>query len=98
MLGDIVDNARAIIVVNVSSRDELAAEHYPIYEELYQAYRERGLQILAFPCNQFNEGDPDSSATIKSRILQTYKINFPLFSKIEVIGMDAHPLFTWLQS
>ena len=35
MLGDIVDNARAIIVVNVSSRDELAAEHYPIYEELY---------------------------------------------------------------
>ena len=51
MLGDIVGNSKAIVIVNVASRDALAAQHYPIYEEMYEAYRDRGFKILAFPCN-----------------------------------------------
>ena len=91
-------NAKAIIVVNVATRDDLAAEHFPIYEELYQAYRDRGLQILAFPCNQFKEGAPESNEKTKSKIVENYKTSFPIFSKIKVGGMNAHPLFTWLQA
>ena len=96
-LGEIVGDAKAIIIVVVASRDELAAKHYPIYEEMYRAYRERGLQIIAFPCNQFKDGDPEKSETIKRTVIETYQVTFPIMSKIKVVGMESHQLFSWLQ-
>ena len=54
---EIVGDARAVVIINVASRDQYAAKHLPIYQEMYESYKKRGLEILAFPCNQFDHGE-----------------------------------------
>ena len=54
---EIVGKAKAIVIINIASRDENAAKHLPIYQEMYESYHKRGLEILAFPCNQFENGE-----------------------------------------
>jgi glutathione peroxidase len=53
--------------------------------------------VLVFPCNQFGEQEPGTDAQIKEKLTTDFNVNFPIFSKIDVIGKDAHPLFEYLQ-
>jgi len=64
---------------------------------LYLKYKAKGLVVLGFPCNQFANEEPDPEATIKEFVKTKYGITFPMFSKIDVNGPDAHPIFVFLK-
>lgn len=61
---------------------------------LYNTHKSNGLEILAFPCNQFGAQEPGSDAEIKA-FADKYGVTFPMFSKVDVNGSNAHPLFKW---
>lgn len=65
---------------------------------MYAKYREQGLEILAFPCNQFLGQEPGSNAEIKARVAEKYAIKFKLFSKIDVNGEGTHNIYKFLRS
>ena len=66
-------------------------------EELYQKYKDKGLVILGFPCNQFMNQEPLNEEEIKSFCSLTYGVTFPMFSKIDVNGENTHPLYKYLK-
>ncbi|AMN47532.1 glutathione peroxidase [Steroidobacter denitrificans] len=88
---------KVLLVVNVASKCGLTPQ-YAGLEKLYQDKRAAGLEILAFPANDFKEQEPGSDAEIREFCSRTYDIHFPLFSKISVIGADQHPLYAALTS
>lgn len=63
---------------------------------LYDKYSSRGLEILAFPCNQFGAQEPGTAAQIKS-FTEGYGVKFPVMAKVEVNGANAHPLWAWMK-
>ena len=72
----------------------------PIYkglEQLWQAYHERGLVVLGFPCNQFGKQEPGDARDIAQFCERNFGVSFPLFRKVEVNGPGAHPLFVELK-
>ncbi len=88
---------KTVLIVNVAS----ACGYTPQYaglEALYRKYRDRELVVLGFPCNQFGAQETGSDAEISAFCGTTYGVTFPLFSKVDVNGDDAHPLFKWLKS
>jgi glutathione peroxidase len=88
---------KTLIIVNTAS----ACSFTPQYEglqELYAEYKEQGLEVLAFPCNQFGSQEKGSHEEIKNFCDLKFKTTFPIFSKVEVNGDGAHPLFTHLKS
>jgi glutathione peroxidase len=66
-------------------------------EALYQRYRERGLVVLGFPCNQFGAQEPGDAEEIASFCQKNYGVSFPMFARIEVNGEHAHPLYQYLK-
>ena len=64
---------------------------------MYSAYRSRGLQILAFPSNQFGAQEPDTEENILKWATETYGVEFPMLGKCDCVGDDAHDAFKWLQ-
>jgi glutathione peroxidase len=70
---------------------------YEGLEALYQKHKDAGLVILGFPCNQFGSQESGSEADIKSFCSLTYGVDFPMFSKIDVNGDNAHPLYKFLK-
>ena len=86
-----------IIIVNTASECGLTPQFEGL-EALYQKYKDQGLVILGFPCNQFGGQEPGSEQEIISGCLLNYGVTFPMFSKIEVNGPNAHPLFDYLKS
>mmetsp|Transcript_15491 Transcript_15491/g.19818 ORF Transcript_15491/g.19818 Transcript_15491/m.19818 type:complete len:555 (-) Transcript_15491:30-1694(-) len=86
-----------IIVVNVASQCGYAHSNYIQLQSLYDKYHERGLEILAFPCNQFAKQEPWPNSQIKEYVVKKYKVSFPLFAKIEVNGHQEHPLFAFIK-
>jgi glutathione peroxidase len=71
---------------------------YTGLEALWQADRDKGLVVLGFPCDQFGHQEPGNEAEIRNFCSTSYDVSFPLFSKIEVNGDGAHPLYKWLKS
>ena len=69
---------------------------YTDLENMYEQYREKGLEILAFPANNFGQQEPGTNEEIKSFCYTKYSLSFPLFSKISVKGDDIHPLYRYL--
>ena len=69
---------------------------YTDLEKLYEQYREKGFEILAFPANNFGQQEPGTDAEIKTFCYTKYSLSFPLFSKISVKGDDKHPLYRYL--
>jgi len=67
-------------------------------EQIYTDYHPRGLEIYAFPCNQFANQEPGTNAEIKAWAIENYNVTFPMMSKIDVNGPNAIPLFQWLRS
>lgn len=88
---------KVLLIVNTASRCGNTPQ-YAGLQELYDKYKDRGFEILAFPCNQFGHQEPGSDDEIKSFCETRFGVEFPLFSKIEVNGDDAHPLYKFLKS
>lgn len=88
---------RLLLIVNVASKCGLTPQ-YEGLESLYREDKDRGLEILGFPCNQFKEQEPGSDAEIQAFCQTTYDVTFPVFGKVEVNGPDAHPLYEYLRS
>jgi glutathione peroxidase len=88
---------KAMLVVNVASRCGFTPQ-YEGLEALYRRFRERGLVVLGFPCDQFGHQEPGSEAQIQSFCTSEYDVTFPLFAKTEVNGEGAHPLYRVLKS
>ncbi|MHC1478983.1 glutathione peroxidase [Frateuria aurantia] len=86
-----------LLIVNVASQCGFTPQ-YEGLEALYQAWRERGLVVLGFPCNQFGHQEPGDAEEIKLFCSTEYEITFPLFAKVEVNGPQADPLYQWLKS
>ena len=88
-------DGKVALVVNVASKCGLTP-HYAALQKLYEDYRERGLEVLGFPCNQFAAQEPGSDAEVQQFCSLEYGVTFPLFSKIDVNGAGRHPLYEWL--
>lgn len=83
---------QVLLVVNVASKCGLTVQ-YEALEKLYEAKRDRGFTIAAFPANDFKEQEPGSDAEIMTFCQSTYDVQFPVFSKISVKGAAKHPLY-----
>ena len=86
---------RVLLIVNTASKCGFTPQ-YKGLEELYQQYREKGLTVLGFPCDQFGHQEPGSAEEIGAFCERNFGVTFPLFAKIEVNGAGAHPLYQWL--
>ena len=93
-LSDYVGNV--VLVVNTASACGLTPQFEGL-EKLYRDYKDRGFDVLGFPCNQFAEQEKGSAAEIAAFCETSYDVTFPMFSKVEVNGRNAHPLYKWLK-
>lgn len=84
-----------LLVVNTASKCGFTPQFKGL-QELYESYQEKGFEILGFPCNQFGSQDPGSNEEISQFCSSNYGVTFPMFSKIDVKGENAHPLFKYL--
>lgn len=87
---------KVVLVVNTASKCGLTPQ-YEGLEKLYKQYKDKGLVILGFPCNQFANQEPGNSSEISEGCLINYGVSFPMFSKIEVNGSNAHPIYQYLK-
>ena len=87
---------KVLLIVNVASKCGLTPQ-YEGLEALYQKYKDQGLEILGFPCNQFLEQEPGTNEEIQSFCSLNYNVTFPLFDKIDVNGEAESPLYTYLK-
>jgi glutathione peroxidase len=88
---------QVLLVVNTASKCGFTPQ-YEGLEALYKQYRDRGLTVLGFPCNQFGAQEPGTADEIGSFCQKNYGVSFPMFEKIDVNGDAAHPLYRWLKS
>jgi glutathione peroxidase len=83
---------KVVLVVNVASKCGLTPQ-YQALEALYQKYKDKGLVILGFPCNQFAGQEPGTNEEILKFCTTKYHVTFPMFDKLEVKGAGQHPLY-----
>ena len=88
---------RVLLIVNTASQCGFTPQYGPL-QELYDTYSGRGLVILGFPCDQFGHQEPGDEGEISEFCESQFGVTFPMFSKIEVNGKNAHPLYKWLKS
>jgi glutathione peroxidase len=86
---------KVLLIVNTASQCGFTPQ-YKGMEEIYEKYKDRGLEVLAFPANEFGAQEPGTNDEIKSFCETKYKTTFPLFSKIVVKGGGQHPLYRFL--
>ena len=87
---------KAMLIVNVASKCGFTPQ-YKGLEALYEKFRDQGLVVLGFPCDQFGHQEPGDEEEIKSFCSLTYDVQFPLFAKVEVNGANTHPLYKYLK-
>src|SRR5688572_5294134 len=87
---------KVMLIVNTASKCGFTPQ-YEGLEAIYKKYRERGLVVLGFPCNQFGEQEPGAADEIGAFCQKNYGVSFPMFDKIDVNGDHAHPLYQWLK-
>ncbi|MDN4070840.1 glutathione peroxidase [Paenibacillus sp. FSL R5-0407] len=86
---------QVLLIVNTASACGLTP-HYKGLQHLYSTYKDQGLTVLGFPCNQFAGQEPGTEEEIKNFCDLNYQVTFPMFSKIDVKGENAHPLYNYL--
>ena len=89
-------HGKVLLVVNVASQCGFTPQ-YTGLQDLYTALGLRGLEILAFPCDQFGHQEPGTDAEIGAFCTRNFGVTFPVFAKVDVNGKHAHPLFIWLK-
>lgn len=87
---------KTLLIVNVASKCGFTPQ-YKGLEALYRQYKDQGLVILGFPCDQFGHQEPGDENEIKNFCSLNYDVSFPMFAKIKVNGDDAHPLYEFLK-
>jgi glutathione peroxidase len=87
---------KVLLIVNTASQCGFTPQ-YAGLESLYRTYKERGLEVLGFPCNQFGAQEPGTPADIGAFCEKNYGVSFPMFAKIDVNGEKAHPLYRFLK-
>ena len=85
-----------LIIVNTASKCGLVGQLEGL-QSIYNAYKDKGVQVLGFPCDQFMNQEPLENDEIKEFCTMNYSVTFPLFKKIKVNGNDAHPLYKYLK-
>lgn len=88
---------KVILVVNTASKCGLTSQLTGL-EELYKEYKDKGFEILGFPCNQFAKQDPGTNKEISEFCLRNYGVSFTMFEKIDVNGTNEHPIYKYLKS
>jgi glutathione peroxidase len=88
---------KVLLIVNVASKCGLTPQ-YEGLEALYREAKDRGLEVLGFPSNQFKEQEPGTDAEIQEFCKTTYDVTFPVFSKVDVNGPAADPLYQYLRT
>ncbi|CAI5726856.1 unnamed protein product [Peronospora destructor] len=88
---------KVVLAVNVSSKCGLTPTNYPELQQLYAKYKDEGLEVLAFPCNQFAGQEPGTHEEIME-FVKHYNVTFPFFEKHDVNGATARPVFTYLKA
>lgn len=88
---------KVILVVNTASKCGLTPQFEGL-EKLWKKYKDRGLQVIGFPCNQFNNQDSGTDEEIQAFCSLNYGVTFPIMKKIKVNGEEADPLFKWLKN
>lgn len=88
---------KVLLIVNTASKCGFTKQ-YAGLEELYKNYKDRGLVVLGFPCNQFGEQEPGDEAEIKEFCSLMYDVNFPMFAKVDVNGDNTDPLYKFLKN
>jgi glutathione peroxidase len=88
---------KIVLVVNTATKCGLAPQFEGL-ENLHQQYKDRGLVILGFPCNQFNGQEPETNENMEQACSLNFGVTFPLFEKIDVNGPHTHPIFKMLKS
>ncbi|ERM95089.1 probable phospholipid hydroperoxide glutathione peroxidase isoform X3 [Amborella trichopoda] len=89
---------KVLLIVNVASQCGLTNSNYKELNELYEKYKDQGLEILAFPCNQFGGQEPGSNEEIIEVACTRFKAEFPIFDKVEVNGKNTAPVYKFLKS
>ena len=88
---------KVLLIVNTASKCGFTPQ-YAELEALYRDYKDRGFEVLAFPCNQFGAQEPGDAAEIANFCSLTYDVSFPMFAKVDVNGSGADPLWQWLKT
>jgi glutathione peroxidase len=86
---------KVMLIVNTASKCRFTYQYQGL-EALHRDYAARGLVVLGFPCNQFQQQEPGDAAQIANFCSLTYNVSFPMFAKIDVNGDKANPLYTWI--
>ncbi len=87
---------KVLLIVNVASKCGYTPQ-YAGLEALYEKYKDRGLEVIGFPCNQFGGQEPGTEQEIASFCSLNFGVKFPLFAKVEVNGKGEHPLYRYLK-
>ena len=88
---------KVLLIVNTASKCGFTPQ-YKGLEAVYQQFRDKGVEILGFPCNQFGSQEPGTEEEIGAFCEKNFGVTFPLFAKINVNGSNAHPLYKYLKS
>lgn len=87
---------KVLLIVNTASKCGFTPQFEGL-EDMYKSLNEKGLEVLGFPCNQFAQQDKGSDSEIAGFCMKNYGVSFPMFSKVEVNGDQAHPLYQYLK-
>ncbi|MBY6128865.1 glutathione peroxidase [Qipengyuania aquimaris] len=88
---------KILLVVNTASKCGFTPQ-YDGLEKLFQDYKDRGFEVMAFPCNQFGNQEPGDAGEIEQFCKVNFGLTFPLMQKVEVNGDNASPLFDWMKA
>ena len=88
---------KVLVIVNTASKCGFTPQ-YEGLEKVFREFRDKGLVVLGFPCDQFGHQEPGDENAIKQFCSLNYDVSFPMFSKVDVNGDHAHPLFTHLKN
>jgi glutathione peroxidase len=89
--------SKTLLIVNVASQCGFTPQYQGL-QALYDKFVDRGFVVLGFPCNQFGQQEPGGGVEIALFCTSNYRVTFPMFAKIEVNGVNAHPLYKYLKS
>lgn len=87
---------KVLLIVNTASKCGFTPQFEGL-EELHQSYKDQGLVVIGFPCNQFGSQDPGSNEEIGAFCQKNYGVSFLMMEKVDVNGDNEHPLYTWLK-